>query len=335
MPEQSNVLPAAAVQWPHEPVPRPRRRTPDDGRLVLSGLTKQYKGVAAVHDLSFEVEPGRVTGFLGPNGAGKTTTLRMMLDLVMPTAGTATIGGRRYADLEKPARVVGAVLEASAAHKGRTGRNHLRASCLTVGLPFTRADEVLELVGLTPAADRTFQGYSLGMRQRLGIASALLGDPGVLVLDEPANGLDPEGIRWMRELLQGLAGEGRTVLVSSHLLSEMQALADDVVIVAGGRLVRQGSVTELLTAVPGSKQVQVLTPEPEKLSRALQALGATVIGATVTGDGAGTLTISGTPAAIVGDTALSIGVPLHGLHADEPDLEDVFLELTRARTAIR
>jgi ABC-2 type transport system ATP-binding protein len=178
-----------------------------DGRIVVSGLTKQYQGVTAVNDLSFTVEPGRVTGFLGPNGAGKTTTLRMLLNLVMPTAGTATIGGHRYADLDEPTRVVGAVLEASSAHKGRTGRNHLRACCLTVGLPLSRADEVLDLVGLTPAADRKFKGYSLGMRQRLGIAAAMLGDPGVLILDEPANGLDPEGIRWMRELLQGLAAQ--------------------------------------------------------------------------------------------------------------------------------
>src|ERR1700755_3286561 len=179
-----------------------------DGRIVVDGLTKRYKGVTAVDDLSFTVEPGRVTGFLGPNGAGKTTTLRMLLGLVMPTAGTATIGGGRDADLPEPARGAGAVLEASSAHRSRTGRNHLRACCLTVGLPFSRADEVLEMVGLTAAADRTFKGYSLGMRQRLGIATAMLGDPAVLILDEPANGLDPEGIRWMREFLQGLPRRG-------------------------------------------------------------------------------------------------------------------------------
>src|SRR5215213_6614322 len=199
-----------------------------DGQIVVSGLTKQYKRVRAVDNLSFQVQPGRVTGFLGPNGAGKTTTLRMVLNLVAPTAGTATIGGQRYADLQAPVRMVGAVLEASSAHKGRSGRNHLRVIAASAGLPAGRVDEVLELVGLTPAAKRKFKGYSLGMRQRLGIAAALLGDPRVLVLDEPANGLDPEGIRWMRDLLRRLAGEGRTILVSSHLLSEMELLADDV-----------------------------------------------------------------------------------------------------------
>jgi ABC-2 type transport system ATP-binding protein len=301
-----------------------------DGRIVVSGLTKQYRGVTAVHDLSFTVEPGRVTGFLGPNGAGKTTTLRMLLNLVMPSAGTATIGGRRYADLEEPSRVVGAVLEASAAHKGRTGRNHLRACCLTVGLPLSRADEVLDLVGLTPAADRKFKGYSLGMRQRLGIAAAMLGDPGVLILDEPANGLDPEGIRWMRELLQGLAAQGRTVLVSSHLLSEMQALADDVVIVAAGRLVRQGAVTDVLASMSGGDRVKVRTPEPEKLTAALHGTGVAV-----TTDGAGMLLVSGATASSVGDTALAAGVAVHHLTAEQPDLEDVFLELTQGKATIR
>ena len=186
-------------------------------------------------DLSFRVRGGRVTGFLGPNGAGKTTTLRMLLGLVTPTAGTATFGGRRYVDLADPIRHVGAVLEASSAHRGRTGRNHLRMICRAAGLPDSRADEMLAVVGLTPAAKRKFKGYSLGMKQRLGIAAAMLGDPRVLILDEPANGLDPEGIRWMRDLLKALAAEGRTVLVSSHLLGEMQQLADDVVIVAAGQ----------------------------------------------------------------------------------------------------
>src|SRR2546430_1181556 len=214
-----------------------------DGQIVVSDLTKQYRKVRAVDHLSFTVEPGRVTGFLGPNGAGKTTTLRMVLNLVRPSGGTATIGGHRYADLHDPVRHVGAVLEASSAHKGRTGRNHLRIICQAAGIPKERADEVLDLVGLTPAAKRKFRGYSLGMRQRLGIAFALLGDPHVLILDEPANGLDPEGIRWMRDLLKGLASQGRTILVSSHLLSEMEILADDLVIIAatgtpGLRLIR-------------------------------------------------------------------------------------------------
>ena len=302
----------------------------DDGRIVVSGLTKRYRDVTAVDDLSFTVEPGRVTGFLGPNGAGKTTTLRMLLNLVMPTAGTSTIGGRRYLDLPEPDRVVGAVLEASSAHKGRTGRNHLRACCLTTGLPLARADEVLELVGLGPAADRKFKGYSLGMKQRLGIAAAMLGDPRVLILDEPANGLDPEGIRWMRQFLRGLAASGRTVLVSSHLLAEMQALADDVVIVAAGRLVRQGTVATVLASMGGDNRVRVSTPEPEKLTAAL-----TGAGAIVASDGPGGLLVSGATAAAVGDTALAAGVPVHHLSTESPDLEDVFLDLTHAKAAIR
>ena len=302
----------------------------NDGRVSAHGLTKQYRGVRAVDDLSFRVEPGRVTGFLGPNGAGKTTTLRMLLNLVTPTAGTATIGGRRYADLEEPTRVVGAVLEASAAHAGRTGRHHLQAACFATGLPLRRADEVLELVGLTPAGDRMFKGYSLGMRQRLGIATAMLGDPRVLILDEPANGLDPEGIRWMRELLQGLADEGRTVLVSSHLLAEMQALADDVVIVAAGRLLRQGPVHQVIADVPsGRERVEVVTPEPDKLAHALRSAGAT---ASSTGP---RLLVTGMSAAAVGDTALLTGVALHGLRAQQADLEDVFLELTAGKAGIR
>ena len=301
-----------------------------DQHIAVAGLSKQYRGVIAVDRLSFTVEPGRVTGFLGPNGAGKTTTLRILLNLVMPSAGTATIGGQRYADLAEPIRVVGAVLEASSAHQGRTGRNHLRAACITTGLPLARADEVLDLVGLTPAADRTFRGYSLGMAQRLGIATAMLGDPGVLILDEPANGLDPEGIRWMRELLRGLAGQGRTVLVSSHLLSEMRALADNVVIVAAGQLIRQGPVADVLTSMSSTSQVTVRTPEPKKLTEALR-----LVGLSVHPDAAFTLVVTGGTAATVGDTALAAGVAVHGLQANQPDLEDVFLELTHAKAAIR
>jgi ABC-2 type transport system ATP-binding protein len=237
------------------------------GRIDVCGLTKEYRGVRAVDDLSFTVEPGRVTGFLGPNGAGKTTTLRMLLDLVEPTAGTATIGGVRYADLDQPIRRVGAILEAGAAHKDRTGRDHLRIVCQSAGIPLARGDEVLELVGLGAAARRTFRGYSLGMRQRLGVAAALLGDPQVLILDEPANGLDPEGIRWMRDLLRTLAAQGRTVLVSSHLLGEMAQLADDLVIVAAGRLARPGNggVRDRFDDVP--------EPDPSAHSRTGKARG--------------------------------------------------------------
>ncbi|HEX2771380.1 MAG TPA: ATP-binding cassette domain-containing protein [Micromonosporaceae bacterium] len=302
-----------------------------DGQIVVSGLTKQYKTVRAVDDLSFTVEPGRVTGFLGPNGAGKTTTMRMLLNLVTPTGGSATIGGRRYADLDQPLRHVGAILEASSAHKGRTGINHLRVICTAAGLPRRRADEAMALVGLTPAAKRKFKGYSLGMRQRLGIAAAMLGDPRVLLLDEPANGLDPEGIRWMRGFLKGLAAEGRTVLVSSHLLSEMQLLADDVVIIAAGRLVRQGPVDEVIGSMTRTARVRVRTPQAAELAATLAAQNASV----EKSDDPALLLVSGADAPTVGRLALVAGVELHELTTERPDLEGVFLELTAGKAGIR
>jgi ABC-2 type transport system ATP-binding protein len=311
-----------------------------DGEIVVSRLTKHYRKVRAVDDLSFTVQPGRVTGFLGPNGAGKTTTLRMLLNLVTPTAGTATIGGKRYADLPDPLREVGAVLEASSAHRGRTGRNHLRVICAAAGFPTRRADQVLDLVGLTPAARRKFKGYSMGMRQRLGIAAAMLGDPRVLVLDEPANGLDPEGIRWMRDLLQRLADEGRTVLVSSHLLSEMQLLADDVVIIANGKLVTHGSVSDVVDGdgrAPAS-QVRVRTPQADLLTAELDKLagpdGEGTAARVRPGDD-GALLVSGVDAATVGAAARRAGVELHELVTEKPDLERVFLDLTAGRAGIR
>ncbi|MEU4428382.1 ATP-binding cassette domain-containing protein [Actinoplanes sp. NPDC024001] len=297
--------------------------------IAVENLTKQYRRLRAVDDLSFTVRAGRVTGFLGPNGAGKTTTLRMLLGLVTPTAGTATIDGRRYVDMADPIRHVGAVLEASSAHRGRTGRDHLRVVCQAAGLPARRADEVLDLVGLQPAAQRKFKGYSLGMRQRLGIATAMLGDPGVLILDEPANGLDPEGIRWMRDLLKGLAGEGRTVLVSSHLLAEMQHLADDVVIVAAGRLIQQGPVTDVLGSGQAA-QVRVRTPEPGRLTEAIEQEGLQV-----RGEADGSLLVIGAEAAQVGGVAFRAGVELHELTGERVDLEQVFLELTAGKAAIR
>ena len=301
-----------------------------DGQIVVSGLTKHYKAVRAVDKLSFAVEPGRVTGFLGPNGAGKTTTLRMILSLVRPTSGRATIGGQRYADLSEPLRRVGAVLEASSAHKGRTGINHLRVLCAAAGFPRQRADEALALVGLTPAAKRKFKGYSLGMRQRLGIAAAMLGDPQVLILDEPANGLDPEGIRWMRGLLRGLAAQGRTVLVSSHLLSEMQLLADDVVIIAAGRLVSHGPVQTILDTA-AQLRVRVRTPHAEALTKELA--GHQEVTVTTAEDGA--LLVSGADAATVGRAALTAQAELHELITERPDLERVFLELTAGKAGIR
>jgi ABC-2 type transport system ATP-binding protein len=308
--------------------PIPAGRLPD-GRIVVSGLAKQYQGVKAVDSLSFAVEPGRVTGFLGPNGAGKTTTLRMILGLVEPTAGTATIGGVRYADLDQPIRRVGGVLEASAAHKDRTGRNHLRIICQAAGLPPARADEVLELTGLTAAADRAFGGYSLGMRQRLGVAAALLGDPQVLILDEPANGLDPEGIRWMRDLLRTLAACGRTILVSSHLLPEIELLADDLIIITAGRLAAQGTTASIIDSVAHGCRTLVRTPEVERLTAALS--GAAV----VTPAGGGDVYVTGVDAAAIGDAAQRAGVAIHQLTTERADLEAVFLELTAGQAAIR
>ncbi|MEV6292904.1 ABC transporter ATP-binding protein [Streptomyces sp. NPDC051896] len=219
-----------------------------NGGITIDGLTKRYGGMTAVDDLTFTVEPGVVTGFLGPNGAGKTTTLRMVLGLITPTAGRALIDGRRYADLREPRRVVGAVLEATGCHPGRRGRDHLRILAQAGGLPAERVDEVLDRVGLADAARRRVGGYSLGMRQRLGLASALLGDPKVLVLDEPANGLDPAGMADLRDVLRGLADEGRTVLMSSHVLSEVAQTVDRVVIVAGGTLRYAGPLAELTAA---------------------------------------------------------------------------------------
>jgi ABC-2 type transport system ATP-binding protein len=303
---------------------------PGSEEIVVTNLTKRYKQLRAVDDLSFGVRSGRITGFLGPNGAGKTTTLRMLLNLVTPTAGTATIGGRRYAELDQPIRHVGAVLEASSAHRGRTGINHLRVICAAANLPRRRADEALDMVGLTPAANRKFKGYSLGMRQRLGIAAAMLGDPRVLILDEPANGLDPEGIRWMRDLLKALAGQGRTILVSSHLLGEMQQLADDVVIVAAGRLIRQGPVEEVLGSMAGLSQTRVRTPQVAELTAALTELNATV---NPLPDGA--LLVTGADPAAVGHAAFTASVELHELSGERADLEQVFLQLTAGKAEIR
>ena len=316
-------LPALAV-GPASPVPG------SSGRIVVSGLTKRFGEVTAVDQLSFAVEPGRVTGFLGPNGAGKTTTLRALLGLTTPTEGTATIGGARYGELSRPMRVVGAVLEGSAAHRARTGRDHLRIICRAGGVPVQRADEVLALVGLAAAGRRQFKGYSLGMRQRLGIAAALIGNPPVLILDEPANGLDPEGIRWLRDLLRGLADQGRTILVSSHLLAEVQSLADDVVIIAGGRLVAHGTIESVLGTVAGAGRTMVRTPEPDKL---IAELGE---GAVVTpGADENTFYISGVDAAGIGDAARRAGITLLHLATERLDLEEVFLALTTDKAAIR
>lgn len=291
------------------------------GRIVVDDLTKVFRGrIRAVDRLSFTVEPGSVTGFLGPNGAGKTTTLRMVLGLVRPTGGQATIGGQPYRHLDNPSHAVGAALESSSFHPARTARNHLRVMCTVAGIPVQRADEVLDTVGLRDAARRKVRGYSMGMRQRLGLAAALLGDPSVLVLDEPANGLDPDGIRWLRGLLRALADQGRTVLVSSHQLNEVQEIADRVVILNHGRLVRSGSIAELTA---GTDRVVVRTPAAEQLRAVLARQRSAVEQVD-----ASTLQVRGLSAEQVGHLAFQSGVELHELTAQRSDLEEMFFALT-------
>jgi ABC-2 type transport system ATP-binding protein len=294
------------------------------GRIVVAGLSKVFGTVRAVDNLSFTVEPGSVTGFLGPNGAGKTTTLRMLLGLVTPTSGTATIGGIPYGQISHPMRTIGAVLEASSFHPGRTARNHLRVYAAASGIPDRRADEVLARVGLTDAANRKVRGFSLGMRQRLGLAFALLGDPRVLLLDEPANGLDPEGIRWLRGFQRSLADEGRTVLVSSHLLTEVQQSADRVVILSRGQLVREGSVDELERGA--GETVVVRTPSLDQLGNAIAAAGGAA-----TRSGEDELRVTGLEAKAVGHVAFESQVELHELRTERADLEKLFFQLTEGQ----
>ncbi len=314
-----------SVARPHEESAIHPGSSPHRGpvRVEVRGLSKSFGAVRAVDDLSFTVEPGSITGFLGPNGAGKTTTLRMALGLERPDAGTATFDGVAYADLPEPVRTVGAVLE-TAFHPARSGRNHLRVYCRAARLPVSRADEVLAQVGLADAGRRRAGGYSLGMRQRLALATALLGDPAVLVLDEPANGLDPEGIQWLRGFLRHLAHtEGRTVLVSSHLLGEMEQTADRVVIVGAGRLVREGSITELRSSTRGSGAVLVRSPEAGRLAEVLTSAGFTV----APGEDS-RVTVTGTTPAAVGAQAFRAGVELHELRAETSGLEDLYFRLT-------
>lgn len=288
--------------------------------IEFAGLTKRFGPVAAVSDLTFTVEPGRVTGFLGPNGAGKTTSLRMLLGLVAPTSGSATIGGVRYPDLPSPLTTVGAALEAASFHPGRSARDHLRVYAQAGRIAPERVDIALETVGLTEYATRRVGGYSLGMRQRLGLAFALLGDPGVLVLDEPINGLDPEGIKWIRGFLRTLAAEGRTVLVSSHLLSEVQQSVDEVVIIAKGALVHRGPLSSLEIEGAATKVI-VDSPNRDALTAALAAASATFEIAR-----AGVL-VSGLEPGEVGHIAYLAGVEVSSLHRQKSGLEDSFLAL--------
>jgi ABC-2 type transport system ATP-binding protein len=288
--------------------------------IEVEGLTKRFGSTLAVDDLSFSVMPGTITGFLGPNGAGKSTTMRAILGLVRPTAGRTAVLGRRYRDLDEPVRRVGALLETFDAHPGRSGRNHLRVLALAGGLPRTRVEEVLSLVDLREAGRRRVKGYSLGMRQRLGLAAALLGDPEVLVLDEPANGLDPQGIRWLRDFLRSLAGEGRTILVSSHVLSEVAQTVDEVVIIHRGKLVRHAAMDEVEAMAAGATTVR--SPEADRLAA---LLGGANIEVTAVGDGR--LAVAAHPER-VGEIAAANGVVLHELTVERASLEEVFLELT-------
>jgi ABC-2 type transport system ATP-binding protein len=288
--------------------------------ISVHGLVKRFGRVVAVDDLSFQVQQGTLTGFVGPNGAGKTTTLRMVLGLVRPTAGTALIDGVPYARLDRPARHVGAVLEASGFHPGRTARDHLRVLAGPSGIPVSRVDEVLSDVDLSGAARRRVGGFSLGMRQRLGLAGALLGDPGLLILDEPTNGLDPAGVHWLRTFLRQRVDRGGTVLVSSHLLAELALSADSVIIIKDGRLVTQGPVDEI---TGGAASVRVRTPQAEQLRAVLTGRG---VAAAL--QGRDEVVVSGVDSEVVGQAVAEAGLVVYEMSAHRPALEDAFLTLT-------
>jgi ABC-2 type transport system ATP-binding protein len=294
-----------------------------DPAVEIDGLVMRYGDKVAVDDLTFTVRPGIVTGFLGPNGAGKSTTMRMLLGLDAPSAGTATINGRPSAHHEAPLREIGALLEAKAMHTGRSARNHLRALAATTGISARRVEEVIELVGLTDVARKRAGGFSLGMGQRLGIASVLLGDPGTLILDEPVNGLDPEGILWIRNLLKSLAAEGRTIFVSSHLMSEMALTASHLIVIGRGRLIADVSVKELIS-MGARDQVRVRTGEATRLRGLLGGDGVVV-----SGQGDDVLEVSGVDSAYIGAVAARAGIPLIELTPQQASLEEAFMEITR------
>ncbi len=291
--------------------------------IEVDRLSKRFGPVTAVDGLSFAVQPGRVTGFLGPNGAGKSTTMRLILGLDHPNTGTATIEGKRYRDLVEPLRVVGALLEAKAVHTGRSAYNHLLVLAQTQGLPRKRVDEVIDLVGLRDVAHKRVGGFSLGMGQRLGLAAALLGDPRVLVLDEPVNGLDPEGIVWVRNLMKYLAGQGRTVLVSSHLMNEMAVSAEQLIVIGRGRLIADCS-TDQFIARSSERSVLVKSPDAARLAELI-----TTEGGLVKADNDQALTVGGLPAPRIGELAAREGLVLHELTPQLASLEEAFMELTR------
>ena len=290
--------------------------------IVAEGLTKRFGDTTAVADVSFTVQPGKVTGFLGPNGAGKSTTMRMIVGLDRPTAGRVTVNGHPYQSSRAPLTEVGVLLDAKAVHTGRTARSHLRAIAATHGIPRSRVDEVIELTGIGSVAGRRAGKFSLGMGQRLGIAAALLGDPQTLILDEPVNGLDPEGVRWVRQFVRYQAAQGRTVLLSSHLMSEMSLTADQVIVLGRGRVLADASLDELVAAWTATT-VRVRTPRPTQLTELLAAPGVTV-----TTTETGTLMVEGASAAAVGDAAAAAGIPLHELTPTTGSLEDAYLALT-------
>jgi ABC-2 type transport system ATP-binding protein len=293
--------------------------------IEANSLTKRYGSTVAVNDLSFTIRPGMVTGFLGPNGAGKTTTMRLMLGLDYPSAGTVTVNGRPHAQSPGPMREVGALLDAKAVHGGRSARNHLLCLAQTNGIPRRRVDEVLGVVGLSDVAGKRSKGFSLGMSQRLGIAAALLGDPEILMFDEPVNGLDPEGILWIRHLMRSLAAEGRTVFVSSHLMSEMEHTADHVLVIGRGRLIADCSMADFIARSSG-QAIVVRTPQPDALARAVESAGGASAG--VADGEPGALEVRGLTEERIGDIAFAHGVRLHHLSPSRASLEQAFMELT-------
>ena len=290
--------------------------------ITISGLTKRYGAKTAVDDITCTIEPGRVTGFLGPNGAGKSTTMRMVVGLDRPSAGTVTVNGKRYADHRAPLREVGVLLDAKAIHTGRTAYNHLLAMAATHGIGAKRVHEVIAMTGLESVAKKRAGKFSLGMGQRLGIAAALLGDPATLILDEPVNGLDPEGVLWVRQLTRQLASEGRTVFLSSHLMSEMAQTADHIIVLGRGRIIADAPVSEILAAATGTV-VRVRTPQPDELARLIVSADVSV-----TIEEPGLLTVLGLAAPRIGDAAAQAGIALHELTPVGASLEEAYLALT-------